>query len=110
MCDEPHNDLYDYLQGAKKRPQMYVRNWSIDELQLLCRAYQIALRIQGINEFGTSFYDAFTDFLQREYGWGCSNAWQKPIRASVNSDEEGFYRFFELVDEFCIKRKISRPS
>lgn len=100
------SNLYDFLRAAKDRPRMYVNDYSLDELELFCHGYTVALDIHGIEEFGTDFNDRFTKFLFRQYGqgaddgWGTARGWACDIREHAQNNESAFNRFFELLEEF----------
>lgn len=93
-------DLYEFLQYARDRPGMYVRDWSLDELETICRAYSTALTAHDIKEFGTHFNEEFCEFLLHRYGWSMCQGWARGIRARFENDQAAFCRFFELLEKF----------
>ncbi|HEX5271960.1 MAG TPA: hypothetical protein VFW33_15785, partial [Gemmataceae bacterium] len=90
----------DYLQKVRQRPLMYVRDWSLEELETWCRGYAVALSNHGIEEFGTHFNEQFSDYLWKQYGWSMCRSWARGVREQSRTPEEAFHRFFELLEEF----------
>jgi hypothetical protein len=100
-------DLYELLQIVRQRPGMYVRDWSLYQLETICDGYSQALAIHGIEEFGTQFNKRFRDYLWARYRWSMCCGWAWGIRKRSRSAEEAFHRFFELVEQF--KRSTPEP-
>jgi hypothetical protein len=98
--ERPSHDLYDHLVAIQRRPLIYLRDLSLDELERVCHGYVMALRAHGIEEFGSDFDERFDDFLRRRYEWDTSRGWAPAIRDQCPSDQDAFHRFFELLEEF----------
>ena len=92
--------LHNFFQMVRERPSMYVRNCSLDDLELICHGYAMALGVHGIDEFGTRFNQQFAEYLLERYGWSMCCGWARGIREQSHGDDEAFRRFFELVEEF----------
>ena len=100
MAGPPFTDLYGMLQDVRKRPDMWVREKSLKELETLTRGYESALVIHRVEEFGTNFFPRFTSFLQvKGFKW-LHLGWALAISRRHRTPERAFDRFFKLLDEF----------
>lgn len=97
---EKVRDLYELLNLASQKPSMFVRDWSLSELETMCWGYAEALRRHGIKEFGTTFNERFREWLWEKFGWGGSRGWAYAINANSSSPEEAYRHFFELLEQF----------
>jgi hypothetical protein len=64
----PVRDLYDFLQRVRKRPGMYLRDKSLEDLDARCHGYSLALNAHAIQEFGTDFNELFSSYLFERFG------------------------------------------
>ena len=100
-------NLYDYLQHAKRHPSMYVRDWSLSELELMCHGYNVAPKAHGVEEFGSEFNERFCDWLSQRFGWSGNLGWAWVIGNQSETPEAAFWRFYELLEQFYTDNALS---
>ena len=99
--------LFDWLEQARQRPGMFVREKSLVELESQCTGWEAALAAHGIDEAGAGFNRVFRDWLRAEHGMSAARGWAEAIRRGAASDEEAWERFFTLLEAF---RRPGRPG
>ena len=103
------NDLYAVSQHVREHPGMWVRNRSLDELELLIRGYENGLATHGIEEFGTNFHRRFSDYLAGRFGWSLCQGWAVAIQRHSRAKDRGWARFFQLLDDYAAAACV-RPN
>jgi hypothetical protein len=96
------SELFEILEKIHEKPGMYIGKASVNDLFMFLVGYKTARRELGIEstEKENDFYGEFQPWLQERYRMSISASWAKMIEFCTGSDERGFYRFFELLDEF----------
>lgn len=100
MSSKSKQNLYTLLQEIKKRPSMFVKNYSLDQVSDICFGYQTALKDNDVNEFGVDFTRKFSDFLSEKHGYGTSYGWAHALKTTAYSSEKSFKTFFKLLAEY----------
>jgi hypothetical protein len=101
-------NIFDVLDGVRERPSMYYGH-SLCLLEIYCHGYYTALSIHGLSEHDAPKVSTFHfgEWLYRRFGWYHSCGWAQAIRRNLDSDEDAFDRFFQLIDEYRILRPVS---
>lgn len=96
------SNVFELLSKIQQQPGMYIGRTSVRDLIIFLEGYKIARMELGIapTEKEMEFYRQFQPWLQERYGISISASWAKLIELYTGSDELGFYRFFELLEEF----------
>ncbi len=92
--------LFDWLDEARQRPGMFVREKSLAELESQCTGWEAACSAHGIDEAGKGFNARFRHWLRAEHGMSVARGWAEAIRRDAASDEEAWERFFSLLQAF----------
>ena len=93
--------LFDWLDEARQRPGMFVREKSLVELESQCTGWEAALAAHGIDEPGAGFNARFRDWLRAEHGMSVARGWADAILRESDGDVQAAWkRFFELLGAF----------
>ena len=93
-------DLYEFLHRVKQRQGMYLGTGRLNELEIICYGYSIALDAHQIEEVGTDFWVEFSSWLCQKYEWAGNGRWSDEIVRNAGSEQAGIDHFFELMDEY----------
>lgn len=93
--------LSKLLCEVKKRPSMFLGKASIEMLGVFINGYMICKRETDIH---ADFFPGFGEFIEDKYDKGGTDSFEIIIRSITTSDEEAFYKFFELLEEFQDKQ------
>ena len=125
------NSFYHLLPKIRKRPALYLRNVSLESLDTFWFGYNLGTTVKvwenetGLDYFenyekasqseisqGEYFMDGFLEFVADHYDVASIGGmgWQTIIQRNSDSDEEAFYKFFELFDEFLEQKGIAFPD
>ena len=94
--------LYEILGKIREKPGMYIGKPSVSDLFMFLVGYKTARR-----ELGIELTPEEEDFCGEFHGWiedrfklKTSNSWAKIIMLYSVDEKDGFFAFFELLDEF----------
>jgi hypothetical protein len=99
---EAKQSIYDVLELVRKRPPIYLDEYSIKRLRSFLVGYQGGLISQGF-EFRNANPDfhAFNDWVAKRLGFFESTAgWCNMILEKSVNERDALERFFALLDEF----------
>ena len=97
-------NVFDWLDGVRVRPGLYVGGGGLAELQTLLHGYNAALHTHGVVEDVPSMGRHFRDWLYRRTGWSCSCGWAYAITMRHTDRDEALAVFFGLVDAYRLLR------
>ena len=94
--------LFEILAKIKARPGLYIGRPSVSDLFMFLVGYKTARRELGIEPAAEEmrFYREFHQFIEKKYNLHTSNAWAKIIMLYCLDENQGFERFFQLLEEF----------
>ena len=95
--------IFDLLQDIRKRPNLYLGEASLELLNAFIGGCSFYCLI--VNGYYPEFFPGFQEFVQTRYDIHTVHGWWSIIRSFCANDEEAFYKFFELLDEFLIITK-----
>ncbi|NNB86754.1 hypothetical protein [Corallococcus exiguus] len=110
----PAPDVFDFMEGFRKRPGMFVgfddsqRVEQLRGLELLLHGYSSALRAHGVPEAGFGFVMDFANYLQETRGWSACCGPVAMIVKAAGRKHDVWVLFWKLVDEF--RESLTRPN
>ncbi len=100
--------FYQLLWQIQQKPGLYIGEPSINELYMFLQGYNFARRELKIVPSGEeSEFREFQFWLQKKFNLQTSQSWSQLILLTSLNEQEGFYRFFELLEEFRHKHARS---
>lgn len=94
------SNIFDWLDGIRARPAMYIRNLSLESLEDKIWGYYVALGMHGISEAVPDMTWHFSDWLRFRKKWSLSLGWANAIESNNPTPEKALTAFFKLVDEY----------
>lgn len=91
------DSLTELLEKIRIRPGMFLGKPSIELLRAFISGYLVNKKEPDID---TDFYLEFQTFIEQKYSRKGTTHCITIIQSITTSDEEAFYKFFELLDEF----------
>lgn len=101
-------ELYELIEGIKKRPGMYLGTSSITNLDMVLRGRNLALKEVGLApaEQEREFI-GFQAWIEEKYWIKSGQSWAKIILFYSMDEQEALERFFELFEEYLNRDKSS---
>jgi hypothetical protein len=91
--------FYELMQKIKERPNLYLGKKSLECLHSFVNGYIFCLYNQS-GELCPDFLTDFQEYVQIIYSITSTQSWDRIISFYSTSDEEAFYKFFDLLDKF----------
>lgn len=98
--EERWRNVFDWLDHVRNRPEMWLRQRSLTELQSLVWGYYTGLSVHGILEPVPSMNRNFMFWLHYRTTWSCSGGWALAINERYSDADEAFAVFFKWADEY----------
>lgn len=89
--------LYEIIKKVKKSPELYLGKKSLERLDAFISGYIVAC------DNNIEYFPGFSEFIQDRFNIHDSHRDTEIIQFYSMSDEEAFYQYFELLDEFLNK-------
>ena len=100
ILDDRDRSVFGWLDAIRARPESYLRDNSLRELESMIFGYCGALREHGIVEAVPDFGKHFSEWLSHRTRWSTCRGWAVAIEEGQPTAEERLATFFKLVDEF----------
>ena len=104
QIQDSENEIHELLKSIRNFPYTYLREKKLKQLTDFLEGYMSYYFLQ--KGYASSFRRKFTGFLCDKYNRRDTINWHTIIIASCVTEEEGFDRFFELVDEYILKTAL----
>lgn len=98
--------VFDWLEGVRARPGMYIANASLRELQTLVYGYYAGLHTHGLVEPVPEMTNHFSTWLYHQKRWSTASGWASAIISNAGA-REPLDVFFELVESYRKLRPVT---
>jgi hypothetical protein len=92
--------VYDIFACIRRRRGLHAPEPSLVRLEAYLYGYIHGLRARGFDLRDMDNFGKFSKWVAGRLGVPDSDYWLRTILKSTSSDEDAFFRFFELLDEF----------
>ena len=96
-----YKNVYELLELIKQRPDEYLRDKSLFDLEICLRGYMACLHAHKIIEnydFKKFDNSGFAKWLKQKYGWHWSMGWANAIVEHSEDNDDAFKRFYNLLE------------
>lgn len=99
------DNLYDLLQEIRKCPGMYLAKPSLERLWAFINGYKSH---KSYDPDTDNCLDGFNEYVYEHYHLYTDHDWSRIIQFFNESEEDAFYVFYELFDDFTKKKRDHR--
>ncbi|MET9263955.1 hypothetical protein [Amycolatopsis sp. NPDC004079] len=97
---DQYRDIHEILDQIQLRPEMWLRQRSLRDLQSILFGYGVALDVHGLDEeFALWPVGSFARWIEARFGWSMAAGWAVAIEKHADC-EEPLNVFFRLLDEY----------
>ncbi len=98
--------FYELIQKIKKRPTLYINNYSLSHLKTFIEGYSFALRQVNIPvSQEEKEFEEFQDWIEKKYNQYSTQHWSKIILFYSEDERDALEKFFELFAEFANQKE-----
>lgn len=108
--EDADHSIFDLLNWVRKTPETFLDgDRSLRRLRSFLVGYECGLGRLHFSLRDHDLFHSFHDWVASKLGFGESTSgWCNMILARTKSDDEAYSKFFELLDEFCRTKGITR--
>ena len=105
------DSLYLLLQKIREKPAIYLGENSLEKLHHFMNGYIICEVDLGLNNKQDDiFWREFQEYIQKSFNINSSQHWTRIISFFSSNEQEAFYKFFELLDEFLKEKEMNQEN